>query len=451
MVKRAKRAGAATRTKGQSQIVAVLERYFGLTQQGTNIRTEFIAGVTTFLTMVYIVFVNPIILGKAGMDPGAVFVATCIAAAVSTFVMAFYANYPIALAPGMGINAFFAFTVVLTYKYTWQQGLAAVFCSGVLFFLISVFRIRQYVIDAIPQNLKLAVSAGVGLFLAIIALEESKVIVAHPATLVTLGDLTKPMPILMLFGFVLIAALNYRRMIGATLIGILAVTIIGLPFGLAQFKGVIAAPPSLGPTLLQLDFSRMFEVTFLIVVFSILFVDVFDNAGTLIGVTHRTGLMKNGKLARMKEALISDSFAAMFGALIGTSTTTSYIESAAGVAAGGRTGLTAAFVGVFFLLALLFAPLAGMIPAYASAAALLYVACVMARGLAEIDWEDITDYAPAVVTAITMPLTYSIATGIGLGFITYALAKLISGKVKEASPAVLVLAVLFAVKFAVAG
>jgi AGZA family xanthine/uracil permease-like MFS transporter len=451
MVKRAKRAGATAGTKSQPQIVAVLERYFGLKQQGTDIHTEFIAGVTTFLTMVYIVFVNPIILGKAGMDPGAVFVATCIAAAVSTFVMAFYANYPIALAPGMGINAFFAFTVVLTYKYTWQQGLAAVFCSGVLFFLISVFRIRQYVIDAIPQNLKLAVSGGVGLFLAIIALEESKVIVAHPETLVTLGDLTKPVPILMLFGFVLIAALNYRRMIGATLIGILAVTIIGLPFGLAQFKGIIAAPPSLAPTFLQLDFSRMFEVTFLIVVFSILFVDVFDNAGTLIGVTHRTGLMKNGELARMKQALISDSFAAMFGALIGTSTTTSYIESAAGVAAGGRTGLTAAFVGVFFLLALLFAPLAGTIPAYASAAALLYVACVMARGLAEIDWEDITEYAPAVVTAITMPLTYSIATGIGLGFITYALAKLISGKIKEASPAVLVLAVLFAIKFAVAG
>lgn len=455
MVKRAKRAEARA-SKNQAQVVAtraaaLAERYFKLKQQGTDIRTEFIAGVTTFLTMVYIVFVNPIILGKAGMDPGAVFVATCIAAAVSTFVMAFYANYPIALAPGMGINAFFAFTVVLTYKFTWQQALAAVFCSGVLFMLISVFRIRQYVIDAIPQNLKLAVSAGVGLFLAIIALEESKVIVAHPETLVTLGDLTKPVPVLMLLGFVLIAALNYRRIVGATLIGILAVTAIGLPFGLAKFAGVVSLPPSLAPTFLQLDFSRMFELSFLIVVFSILFVDVFDNAGTLIGVTHRTGLMKNGKLARMKEALISDSFAAMFGALIGTSTTTSYIESAAGVQAGGRTGLTAAFVGLFFLLALLFAPLAGTIPAYASAAALLYVACVMARGLAEIDWNDITEYAPAVVTAITMPLTYSIATGIGLGFITYALAKLISGKAKEASPAVLALAALFAVKFAVAG
>jgi len=449
MVKRAKRVSATRQT--EPQINAVLERYFGLSQHGTDIRTEFVAAVTTFLTMVYIVFVNPIILGKAGMDPGAVFVATCVAAAVSTLVMGLYANYPIALAPGMGINAFFAFTVVLTYKYTWQQALAAVFCSGVLFFLISVFRIRQFVIDSIPQNLKLAVSAGVGLFLGIIALEEAKVVVAHPATLVTLGDMTNPSAILMLLGFVLIAGLNYRRMMGATLIGILVATAIGLPFGLAQFTGIISIPPSIAPTFLQLDFSRAGELTFLIVVFSILFVDVFDNAGTLIGVTHRTGLMKNGKLARMKEALISDSFAAMFGALIGTSTTTSYIESAAGVSAGGRTGLTAVFVGVFFLLALFFAPLAGMVPAYASSAALLYVACVMTRGLAEIDWEDITEYAPAVVTAITMPLTYSIATGIGLGFITYVLAKLVAGKPQEARPAVIVLAVLFAVKFVLTG
>jgi adenine/guanine/hypoxanthine permease len=455
MTKRAKQPGRGVKTAEasdhQPQIASMLEQYFSLREHGTNIGTEFIAGVTTFLTMVYIVFVNPVILGKAGMDPGAVFVATCIAAAVSTFVMAFYARYPIALAPGMGINAFFAFTVVLTYKYTWQQALAAVFCSGVLFFLISVFRIRQYVIDAIPQNLKLATAAGVGLFLGIIALEEAKVVVAQPETLVTLGNLTNPATVLMLVGFVLIAGLNYRRVLGATLIGILAVTVIGLPLGLSHYQGIVSLPPSLSPTLLQLDFSRAFEWTFVIVVFSILFVDVFDNAGTLIGVTHRTGLMKHGKLPRMKQALIADSFAAMFGALIGTSTTTSYIESAAGVAAGGRTGLTAAFVGVFFLLALLFAPLAGMVPAYASAAALLYVACVMARGLAEIDWDDITEYAPAVVTAITMPLTYSIATGIGLGFITYALAKLIAGKIKDASPAVIVLAVLFAIKFAVTG
>jgi AGZA family xanthine/uracil permease-like MFS transporter len=430
---------------------AVLDRYFGLAENGTDLRTEIIAGFTTFLTMAYIVFVNPQILGTTGMDKGAVFVATCLASAASTLVMGLYANYPIALAPGMGLNAFFAFTVVVGYKYSWQQALAAVFCSGVLFLLISVFRIREYVINAIPHNLKLAISAGVGLFLGIIALETSGVVVAHPATLVTLGDLTKPAAILALFGFVLIAALNHRGIIGGTLLGILAVTLIGIPLGLSRYSGIVSLPPSLAPTFLQLDFSRAAELTFIIVVFSILLVDVFDNAGTLIGVTHRTGLMRDGKLARMKEALISDSFAAIFGSMIGTSTTTSYIESAAGVAAGGRTGLTAIVVALCFLLALFFAPLAGMIPAYASAAALLYVACIMARGLAEIEWDDVTESAPAVVAAVTMPLTYSIATGIGLGFITYVLAKLISGRIADLSPAVVVLAALFALKFAVSG
>ncbi len=437
-------------TTGTQRPQSILDRYFGLREAGTDVRTEFVAGLTTFLTMVYIVFVNPQILGNAGMDKGAVFVATCIAAAVSTLVMALYANYPIALAPGMGLNAFFAFTVVLAMKYTWQQALAAVFCSGVIFFLISIFRIREYIINSIPRNLKLAISAGVGLFLGIIALEESKIVVGSPATLVTLGDLHNPVAILCLLGLVLITALNYRKIVGGTLIGILIVTAIGLPLGLASYSGIVSAPPSLKPTLFQLDFSRLSEGSFLIVIFSFLFVDVFDNAGTLIGVTHRAGLTdKDGNLPRMKQALLADSFAAMFGSLIGTSTTTSYIESAAGVSAGGRTGLTALFVAVLFLAALFFAPLAGMIPAYASAAALLYVACVMARGLAEIEWDDITESAPAVVAAVTMPLTYSIATGIGLGFITYALAKIIAGKFAEAKPAVLVLAALFAIKFAI--
>src|ERR1700704_3828441 len=430
----------------------LLDRYFGLTESGTNVRTELVAGLTTFLTMVYIVFVNPQILGNAGMDKGAVFVATCIAASVSTLVMALYANYPIALAPGMGLNAFFSFTVVLTYKYTWQQALAGVFCSGVIFFLISIFRIRELIVNSIPKNLKLAISAGVGLFLGIIALEEAKIVVANPATLVTLGDLKQWPPILCLLGFVLIVALNYRNVIGGTLIGILVVALIGLPLGHAKFSGIVDLPPSLAPTLFQLDFSRVTELTFIIVVFSFLFVDLFDNAGTLIGVAHRAGLLdKDGNLPRMKQALVADSFAAMFGALIGTSTTTSYIESAAGVSAGGRTGLTAVFVAIFFLLALFFAPLAGMVPAYASAAALLFVACVMTRGLAEIEWEDITEYAPAVVTAVTMPLTYSIATGIGLGFITYVLAKLVAGKYAEAKTAVVILAVIFGIKYALPG
>ncbi len=428
-----------------------LDRTFGLTQHGTTIRTEVIAGVTTFLTMVYIVFINPLILSKAGMDQGAVFTATCIAAAVSTLIMALYANYPIALAPGMGLNAFFAFTLVLTYKYTWQQALAFVFVSGILALVISVTGLRRYVVNSIPRNLKLAVSAGIGLFLFIIALEQAKVVVDHPATLVTLGNLTEWPAILAILGFVLIAALNARGVLGATLIGILAVTAIGVPLGIVQMSSIVSLPPSLAPTFLQLDFSRVFEATALIVIFSLLFVDLFDTAGTLIGVAHRAGLLdEQGHLPRLQEALIADSSATSVGALLGTSNTTSYIESAAGVAAGGRTGLTGVTVAALFLLALFFAPLAGMIPAYASAAALLYVAVVMARGLAEMEWDDLTESAPAVVAAVSMPLTYSIATGIGLGFIVYALCKILSGRIAEAKPVVVVMAVLFAIKFAVA-
>lgn len=424
------------------------ERTFGLTRNGTNVRTEVVAGITTFLTMAYIVFVNPTILANAGMDKGAVFVATCIAAAVSTLIMALYANYPIALAPGMGLNAFFAFTLVLTYKYTWQQALGFVFVSGVLALIVSVTPIREYVINSIPKNLKLAVSAGIGLFLAIIALEEAKIVVAHPATLVTLGSLKEWPAILALLGFMLIVALNARGVLGATLIGILVVTIAGLPLGIVQYNGVVSLPPSVAPTFLQLDFSRVFEASAIVVIFSLWLVDFFDTAGTLIGVSHRAGLLdKEGRLPRMRQALVADSSASIIGSMIGTSNTTSYIESAAGVAAGGRTGLTGVVVAALFLLALFFAPLAGMIPAYASAAALLYVAIVMGRGLAEMDWDDLTEVAPAVVAAIAMPLTYSIATGIGLGFITYALAKILSGKFAEAKPAVVVLAILFAIKF----
>jgi AGZA family xanthine/uracil permease-like MFS transporter len=427
-----------------------LDRYFGLKQNGTDVRTEVIAGVTTFLTMVYIVFVNPAILSKAGLDQGAVFTATCLAAAISTLVMALYANYPIALAPGMGLNAFFAFTLVLSYRYTWQQALAFVFISGVLAFIISVTPLREYVINSIPRNLKIAVSAGIGLFLAIIALEEAKIVVDHPATLVTLGNLKEWPALLALAGFVLIAALNSRGILGATLIGILAVTIIGIPLGVAKYSGVVALPPSLAPTFLQLDFSRVFEWTAIVVIFTLLLVDFFDTAGTLIGVAHRGGMLdKEGRLPRMRQALVADSSATAIGSLLGTSNTTSYIESAAGVAAGGRTGLTGVVVAALFLLALLFSPLAGMIPAYASAAALLYVAVVMTRGLSEIEWEDLTESAPAVIAAVAMPLTYSIATGIGLGFIAYALCKLLSGRVAEAKPVVVALAILFAIKFAV--
>ena len=441
-----------TDTSANGGARSALDRYFGLTQHGTNVRTEAIAGFTTFLTMVYIVFVNPAILANAGMDKGAVFVATCLAAALSTLIMALYANYPIALAPGMGLNAFFAFTVVLGYKYSWQQALAAVFCSGVLFVIISALKLRAWIIDAIPRDLKMAISAGVGLFLGIIALQSAGIVVDHPATLVTLGDLTKPAAALAILAFVLILVLNYHKVTGGTLIGILVASVVGIPFGLASYSGIVSMPPSVAPTFLQMDFSRMFEATFITVVFVMLFIDFFDTAGTLIGVTHRTGLLdRSGRLARMRQALLADSSATVIGSVAGTSNTTSYIESAAGVQAGGRTGLTALAVAVLFLLAMFFAPLAGMVPAYATAAALLYVACLMTRGLAEVKWDDITEYAPAVVAAVSMPLTYSIATGIGLGFITYALAKVIAGKLEDASPAVLILAVLFAFKFALSG
>ncbi|MCC6890060.1 MAG: NCS2 family permease [Hyphomicrobiales bacterium] len=435
--------------RGPQTLSGLLDRRFGLTASGTTIRTEFVAGLTTFLTMVYIVFVNPDILANAGMDRGAVFVATCLAAAISTLVMALYANYPIALAPGMGLNAFFAFTLVLGYKYTWQQALGFVFVSGLLALAITATRLREAIIAAIPHNLKLAVSAGVGLFLGIIALQQAGIVVDHPATLVTLGSLREWPPILALCGFVLIVALNARRVLGGTLIGILAVTLAALALGLVDYRGVVSMPPSLAPTFLQLDFSRIVEATALFMIFTLLFVDLFDTAGTLIGVSHRAGLLdQEGNLPRMGRALVADSTATTVGALLGTSNTTSYIESAAGVEAGGRTGLTGVFVALLFLLALFFAPLAGMIPKYASAAALLYVACVMTHGLAALAWDDITEYAPAVMTAVAMPLTFSIATGIGLGFITYALCKLLSGRIAQAKPAVLVLAALFAVKFA---
>jgi AGZA family xanthine/uracil permease-like MFS transporter len=427
-----------------------LDNYFGLTAAGTNVRTEFVAGLTTFLTMAYIIFVNPMILAKAGMDQGAVFVATCLAAAISTAIMGLVANYPFALAPGMGLNAFFAFTLVLTWKYTWQQALAAVFCSGVLALLISIFKIREYVINAIPHNMKMAVAAGIGLFLAIIGLQSAGIVVDHPATLITIGNMTAPTAILALLGFVVIAALNFRNILGGTLIGILVLAIVGLPLGLTTFNGIVSMPPSLAPTFFALDFSRALELGFLIAVFSLLFVDLFDTAGTLVGVAHRAGFLdKQGRLPRMPQALIADSSATIVGSVLGTSNTTSYIESASGVDAGGRTGLTALVVALLFLLALFFSPLAGMIPAYATAAALLYVAVVMAKGLADVDWRDMTEYAPAVVTALAMPFTYSIATGIGFGFLTYVVLKLLAGRAQDVSIGVWVLAALFAVYFAV--
>ncbi len=427
----------------------MLEKLFQLKAHNTNVRTEILAGVTTFLTMAYILFVNPAILGETGMDKGAIFVATCLAAAIGSALMGLIANYPIALAPGMGLNAFFTYTVVLHMGHTWQVSLGAVFISATLFFLLSIFRIREWIVNSIPLPLRSAIAAGIGLFLALIALKEAGLVVDNPATLVGLGDLHSPGPLLAVLGFFLIVALEARRVTGAVMIGILVVTAIAIGLGVTPFGGIVSMPPSLAPTFLELDIMGALDVGMISVIFAFLFVDLFDNTGTLIGVAKRAGLMsKDGHLPKMGRALIADSAAAMGGSLLGTSTTTSYIESASGVAAGGRTGLTAIVVAGLFLLALFFAPLAGTVPAFATAPALLFVAVLMTSGLAEIDWDDITVAAPVVITALAMPLTFSIANGIAFGFIAWVVIKALAGRFKELNPALVVLAAIFIAKFA---
>ncbi|MCG6398498.1 NCS2 family permease [Vibrio fluvialis] len=429
----------------------MLERLFKLSENGTNVRTEIIAGVTTFLTMAYIIFVNPAILSDAGMDRGAVFVATCLAAAVGCFIMGLIANYPIAQAPGMGLNAFFTYVVVLGMGYTWQVALAAVFCSGVLFILLSLFKIREWIINSIPMSLRTGISAGIGLFLAFIALKNAGIVVDNPATLVSLGAITSLPAVLGALGFFLTIALVHRGVKGAVMIAILSITALGLIFGDVQWGGVMSAPPSIAPTFMQLDFSSVFEVGMISVVFAFLFVDLFDTAGTLVGVATKAGLIgEDGKIPRLNRALLADSTATSVGALLGTSNTTSYVESVSGVAAGGRTGLTAVVVGILVLLALFFSPLAGMIPAYATSGALFYVAILMLSGLVSIDWRDLTEAAPTVVTCLLMPLTFSIAEGISMGFIAYALIKLLSGKGRNVSLSVWVMAIIFAVKYILA-
>jgi AGZA family xanthine/uracil permease-like MFS transporter len=430
----------------------MFEQVFKLSENKTTVRTEVVAGITTFLTMAYIIFVNPDILKAAGMPFEAVFAATCIAAAIGCLLMAFLANYPIALAPGMGLNAYFAFGVVGGMGHTWQVALGCVFISGVIFLIISVLPIREWIVNAIPKSLKMAIAAGIGLFLALIALKNAGIVVAHPATLVTHGKLTSFPVIMATLGFALIVALEYRKIMGGVIIGILVVTVIAVIAGQQKFGGIVGTPPSVMPVFLQMDLAGAFSVGLVTVVFAFLFVDLFDNTGTLIALAHRGGFMrKDGTVPRLRGALIADSSAAMIGAAVGTSTTTSYIESASGINAGGRTGLTAATVAVLFLLALFFAPLAGTIPAYATAPALLYVACLMARGLTEVEWNDITEAAPAVITAIAMPFTFSIADGIAFGFISYAGIKVAAGRYADVHPAVAILAVLFVIKYVVIG
>lgn len=426
----------------------MLERLFQLKAHNTSIRTEILAGITTFLTMSYIIFVNPEILSTTGMDRNAVFVATCLAAALGTLIMALVANWPIGMAPGMGLNAFFAFTVVGAMGYTWQQALGAVFISGMIFMVLTISGIRAWLIRGIPRSLQSAIAAGIGLFLAIIALGSSGIVVANDATKVALGDLTAAPALFAILGFFIIAALDALRIRGAILIGILVVTLLSMATGNNEFHGVLSAPPSLAPTFLQLDIMGALHTGFVHIILVLVLVEVFDATGTMIGVAKRANLIPEGKPNRLGRALFSDSSAIVAGSMLGTSSTTAYVESASGVQAGGRTGLTALTVAVLFLLSLFLAPLAGSVPAYATAPALLYVAGLMLREIAEVDWTEVTEAAPAALTAMIMPFTYSIANGLAFGFISYVALKTLTGRFRDVHPATLLVAVLFVIKYA---
>jgi AGZA family xanthine/uracil permease-like MFS transporter len=426
----------------------MLEKLFKIEASGSTVKTEVIAGFTTFLTMAYIIFVNPDILSATGMDRDSIFVATCLAAAVGCLIMGLWANYPIAQAPGMGLNAFFTYGVVLGMGHTWEVALGAVFLSGVLFLLLSIFKVREWIINAIPMSVRLGIAAGIGFFLAIIALQNAGIVVGYQPTLITLGDLTQPAALYALLGFFVIAALAYLRVTGAVMIGVLGVTVLAMLLGHNEFGGIVSAPPSIAPTFFKLDIMGALDVALISVIFAFLFVDLFDTSGTLIGVAERGKLLdKDGNLPRINRAMMADSTASVAGSLLGTSTTTSYIESAAGIAAGGKTGLTAVVVAVLFLVSLFFAPLAGSVPAYATAGALLYVAVLMSGALAKVNWDDVTDAAPVMIAALAMPFTYSIADGIALAFISFAVIKTLSGKWSEVSPMVYILAILFIAKF----
>jgi AGZA family xanthine/uracil permease-like MFS transporter len=429
----------------------MLRRFFRLDEHATTVSREIAAGVTTFLAMAYIVFVNPQILAAAGMDAGAVFVATCLAAAVGTLVMGLWAGYPIAQAPGMGLNAFFAFTVVGEMGIPWQVALAGTFASGALFFLLAVTRAREAIIDAIPMQMKLAVGAGIGLFIAFIGLRNAGLVVASPSTLVTLGDMAAPATLLAIAGILVTVLLLLRNVPGAVLLGIAATSVAGVASGAVPMPAaLVSAPPGLSPTLGQalLHVPDLFTPQMAMVVFTMLFVDVFDTTGTLIAVGHQAGLLTpDGRLPRAERALVSDAIATMAGATLGTSTTTSYIESAAGVSAGGRTGLTSIVTGLLFLVTLAFSPLLAVITPAATAAALVAVGVMMSRALGEIEWDRLEIAFPAFITVVAMPLTYSIANGIALGLFLFPVAMLFAGRRREVHPLMYLLAAVFVAHF----
>jgi adenine/guanine/hypoxanthine permease len=432
----------------------MLERLFGLKANGTNVRTEVLAGVTTFMTMAYIVVVNPAILGEAGLPVAAVAAATCLAAGFGSILMGLIANYPLALAPGMGLNAYFTYTVVKGMGVPWETALGCVFLSGVGFLILTLVGVRQMIVAAIPKPLFSAVAAGVGLFIAFIGLKEAGIIVANPATTVALGDLTTPTAAVAIMGLVLIAVLQAWRVKGAILIGILLATAAGWALGLAKIAPATSSLAELTATAFKMDIAGAFNLqgglglALLEIIFVFLFVDLFDNVGTLVAVTKKAGLQApDGSIPRLNRILLADSAATMVGAAAGTSTVTSYIESAAGVTAGGRTGLTAVVVGILFLVTLFFAPLVQAIPAAATAPALILVGALMVGSLVDVDWADPTVAIPAFLTLITIPLTFSIANGLAFGITSYAVLRLLTGKIGKGDWLLLILAALFVVRF----
>ena len=431
---------------------------FKLTESGASFRTEVMAGLTTFMTMAYVIFVQPQVLGAAGMDAGAVMVATCLAAALGSFIMGFYANYPIGVAPGMGENFFFTYTVVLAMGVSWQKALAIVFLSGVLFIILTLFRIREMVVNAIPSCLKYGIAAGIGLFIALIGMHDAGLVVQNPAALLKLGTFKEPAVLLSICGLIFTAVLLARRVNGAILIGILSSTVLGVVFGIFKYQGLVSSPPSVAPTLLQMDVKGVLELRYIVPIIVFLYMALFDTIGTLIGVTSQAGIMKDGQIPRASKALMADAVATTAGAAMGTSTTLAYIESIAGVKVGGRTGLTAVVVGVLFIVALFFSPVvkmvsggvalsSGLIVHPITAPALILVGSMMMWSVRNINWDEMTEAIPAFLTVIAIPFSYSIADGIAIGFISYPLLMFFSGRGKSVSALVYILAALFVLRY----
>jgi AGZA family xanthine/uracil permease-like MFS transporter len=426
----------------------MLEKFFKLKENNTTIQTELIAGFTTFITMAYIIFVNPQMMSTAGMDQGASFVGTCIAASIACILMGLYANWPIGLAPGMGLNAFFTYTVVGEMGYTWEIALGAVFIAGILFWFMSITPVRQWMLESIPLNLRVAMGAGVGLFIGLIGLKNGGIIVPNEATLLSMGNILLPETILAMLGFLVISILAIRKVRGAILIGVMLITLLSIFMGIINFQGLVSYPPSFLPIFLKLDILGALDLAMISIITSFLFVNLFDTAGTLLGVANQAKLVDDsGKILNLDKALKADSSSSAIGAFLGCAPVTSYIESSAGAEAGGRTGLTAVTVGFLFLIAIFFSPLASIIPAHATAGALIYVAILMLGGMEKLNWSDATELLPALIIIVMIPLTFSIANGIALGFLSYVVLKIATGKVTLISSGAWFLTVVFLSKF----